>query len=83
MLADGEYECVVDSQLSTLRLNNVQVVALSVRGGMAKDKFIWRIFSGVDDWECKGKRVRYVSAGVHEPLSAGINFDHTLPFVAG
>lgn len=36
----------------------------------------------MDDWKCKSKWVRNISAGVHESLSASIDFDHALPFIA-
>lgn len=36
MLADGEDESVVEGKVCALRLSDVEIVALSVRGGMER-----------------------------------------------
>lgn len=72
MLTDGENKCVIDCQARTLGLHDVKIVALGMRGRMAKDKVVGRILSAVHYRKSQSHRVWNVSAGVHKALLAGV-----------
>ncbi len=56
MLANGKHEGVVNRKPGALGLYHVEIMALSVGGGMSKEKIIRRVHSRMADWEreCKG-----------------------------
>lgn len=54
MLAHAEDKGVVDYQTMTLWLDDVEVVALGVRGRMAKEEVEGWVRAGVGEWEGEG-----------------------------
>ena len=83
VLADGEDEGVVEREALALRLHDVDVVALGVRGGVARDELVGRVLARVDDGKRERQRVRDVLDAVHEPPLAGVHLQDAGPFVAG
>ena len=53
MLADGKDEGVVQGQALALGLDDVDVVALGVRSGVAGDELVRGVLAGVDDGQGK------------------------------
>lgn len=83
MLSDGKDKGIIQSQLLTLRLDNIDVVSLCVGSRMSCDKFIWRILASVDDGESKGQRMRNVFDTLHQTSFASINLQYALAFITG
>jgi hypothetical protein len=82
VLSHGEDKGIVDREAGALGLHDVQIVSLGVRRGMTQDKVVWRVFSRVHHWQSEGHWMRDVAAGVHKPLLAGVDLQHTLAFVS-
>lgn len=57
MLANGEDEGIVHGEAGTLGLSDIEIVALSVRSGMASEERVSRIGALVGDREGEGERV--------------------------
>src|SRR5690348_15490973 len=82
MLTNSKDECVVDCEPCALRLHDIQVITLSVPRRMSKNKIIRWVVACMNDWKGKGKRMRDVSAVVHQSFPTRVYFDRALPFVA-
>ena len=64
MLADSKDESVVESDVCTLRLGDVKIMALCVGGGMKRQERVRRVGATVGDGETKGQRMRIEFVGV-------------------
>jgi hypothetical protein len=82
MLANGKDKGIIDGQPGTLRLHDIKVMPLGMRRGMAQDKFVWRVLSGVEDWKGQCQWMRNIAAGMHEPLLTSIYLQYTLTLIA-
>lgn len=82
MLADVEDEGVVHDQALALGLDDVEVVALGVRRGVADEEVVGRVLPDVGEWEGEGEGVRVVFDAVHQAALSGVDFEDGLPVVA-
>ena len=83
MLPDSEDEGVVDSESSTLRLRDVEIVALGMRCRVTEEELVRWVVAAVGDGDGEGEGVRIVSDGVHETAFAGVDFQGPGAAVAG
>lgn len=81
MLANGEHERVVERQTLTLRLHNIDVVALRMRSRVSGHKLVGRVFARMDDGNCKCQRVRNVLDAMHETALACVDLERAVAFV--
>lgn len=82
MLAHVEDEGVVHDEALALGLDDVEVVALGVGGGVAGQKIVRRVLPDVRDGQGEREGVRVVFDAVHEAALAGVDFQHGLPVVS-
>jgi hypothetical protein len=83
MLAHAKDEGIVDDQSCALRLRDIKIMALSVRGGVACQESIGWVLSCMQQWYGEGESMRVVLDRVHEPALACVYFQNTFAFIAG
>lgn len=83
MLAHGEDEGIIDSEPSTLRLRDVEVVALSMRRRMTQEELVGWVVAAMDDGNGEGEGVWVIFDGVHEAAFTGVDFESPGAAVAG
>lgn len=60
MLSYAENKGIIDDQTSALRLSDVEVMSLGMRGRMASEEGIRRVLSLVEEWDCECQSMRII-----------------------